>query len=208
MALAVAVIIGAILVPAMHVAVASSGRAFEVADVPERGVGMVMGARAYPSGPSPFLAGRLDLAVALYKAGKLRAILVTGDGLPRSHDEPAIMKQYLVDRGVPADDVVEDPAGFDTYDSCVRARDVFGVTELTILTQDYHVGRAVAICRAVGVDAVGVGDETARERFFDTWLRAAVREWPANLKMEWDLLSRRVPQQDAFDDSLLRAAEG
>ena len=190
----------------IHLASVSAGRTHSADDVPQRGVGMVLGAKTHPDRPSAFLAARLDLALELFKAGKIRAILVTGDGLERSNFETKVMREYLVERGVPPEQIVEDPAGFDTYDSCVRARDVFGVTELTVITQDYHVGRAIAICELVGVDAVGVGDTTMLGRFPYNWVKGASREWAANLKVEWDTLTKRQPQQDPYDPSLLEAA--
>ncbi len=190
----------------IHLASVSAGRTHSADDVPQRGVGMVLGAKTHPDRPSAFLAARLDVALELFKAGKIRAILVTGDGLERSNFETKVMREYLVERGVPPEQIVEDPAGFDTYDSCVRARDVFGVTELTVITQDYHVGRAIAICELVGVDAVGVGDTTMLGRFPYNWVKGASREWAANLKVEWDTLTKRQPQQDPYDPSLLEAA--
>ncbi len=195
-----------VVVSAARVAWLSSGRTFDVDSVPERGVGMVLGAKADPWGPSAFLASRLDVAITLFEAGRIRAILVSGDGLPRSNNEPEVMKAYLVERGVPADRIVEDPAGFDTYDSCVRARDVYGVTEMTVITQDYHLPRAMAICREVGVDAVGVADTTIRDRFPALWTKGWTREWAANLKMEWDVVTRRQPQQDPPTTALTDAA--
>ena len=190
----------------IHLASVSAGRTHSADDVPQRGVGMVLGAKTHPDRPSAFLAARLDVALELFKAGKIRAILVTGDGLERSNFETKVMREYLVERGVPPEQIVEDPAGFDTYDSCVRARDVFGVTELTVITQDYHVGRAIAICELVGVDAVGVGDTTMLGRFPYNWVKGASREWAANLKVEWDTLTKRQPQQDPYVPSLLEAA--
>ena len=190
----------------IHLASVSAGRTHSADDVPQRGVGMVLGAKTHPDRPSAFLAARLDVALELFKAGKIRAILVTGDGLERSNFETKVMREYLVERGVPPEQIVEDPAGFDTYDSCVRARDVFGVTELTVITQDYHVGRAIAICELVGVDALGVGDTTMLGRFPYNWVKGASREWAANLKVEWDTLTKRQPQQDPYDPSLLEAA--
>lgn len=190
----------------IHLASVSAGRTHSADDVPQRGVGMVLGAKTHPDRPSAFLAARLDVALELFKAGKIRGILVTGDGLERSNFETKVMREYLVERGVPPEQIVEDPAGFDTYDSCVRARDVFGVTELTVITQDYHVGRAIAICELVGVDAVGVGDTTMLGRFPYNWVKGASREWAANLKVEWDTLTKRQPQQDPYDPSLLEAA--
>jgi len=182
----------------------SAGRTHLPADVPHRGVGMVLGARAYPTHPSTFLAARLDVAVELYARGKINAVLVTGDGLPRSFDEPKVMKDYLVAHGVPATAVFEDGAGFDTYDSCIRARDTFGLTELTVISQDYHLPRIIAICRELGIDAVGVPDRTIRRRRGPKWVRGLLREQLANLKMEWDLFTRRRPQREDPLDPTLR----
>lgn len=196
-----------VIASGVRVAWMSSGRAFDAETVPVRDVGMVLGAKADKDRPSAFLAARLDLAQRLYEDGRIRAILVSGDGLERANRETDVMRDYLVERGVPAGKIVQDPAGFDTYDSCVRARDVYGVRELTVITQDYHLGRAIAICSLVGVDAVGVGDTSMRRRYPLNWLKGVSREWAANLQMEWDVLSGRQPQQDAPDSSLGSAVE-
>ncbi|MEO7587814.1 MAG: ElyC/SanA/YdcF family protein [Arachnia sp.] len=199
-------LVGAIVFGARHVSHVAAGRVYSVDDVPPRAIAMVLGAKADQQRPSAFLAARLDLAVDLYEKGAIRAVLVSGDNRAESNHETTVMRDYLVAHGVPGDKVVEDPAGFDTYDSCVRARDVFGVTEMIILTQLYHLERAITICQDIGVDSVGVGDVTARDNFPDLYSKGEKREWAANLKMEWDLVSRRKPQQDPFDDSLLEAA--
>ncbi|GAB3815437.1 hypothetical protein GCM10028820_12900 [Tessaracoccus terricola] len=206
--LAGAAVVAAVVVGARHVAEGSQGRIHTVADVPETPIAMVLGAAAHPNGrPSAFLAARLDLAVELYEAGRIRAVLVSGDNLPRANFQTTVMREYLVARGIPDEQVVEDPAGYDTYDSCVRARDVFGVEDMVILSQEYHLARAITICNEVGVDAVGVGDLTTQQRFPLVYLKGEAREWIANLKMEWDLATERVPQQDPFDPSLLDAAQ-
>lgn len=189
-----------------HVAAMSKGRVHAVDEAPSVPIAMVLGAKADPGRPSRFLAARLDLAVTLWAKGRIKAVLVSGDGEARSNFETRVMRDYLVERGIPADRIVEDPAGFDTYDSCVRARDVFGVTSLVVLSQEYHVRRAVAICRDIGVDAVGVGDTSVRDQFTEVYARGEAREWLANLKMEWDLFTRRSPRQDPFDPALLEAA--
>ena len=197
---------GAIALGAQHVSRVSAGRTFAVDEIPARPIAMVLGAKAYAGRPSFFLAARLDLAVELYRRDKIRAVLVSGDNTPASHFETTVMRNYLVERGVPAAKVVEDPAGFDTYDSCVRARDVFGVEEMIILTQLYHLERAITICTDVGVDAIGVGDVSTRDRFPHLYKNGVRREWAANIKMEWDLITRRTPQQDPFQPALLEAA--
>ncbi|MFT3888033.1 MAG: ElyC/SanA/YdcF family protein [Arachnia sp.] len=195
----------AVVVSAARVAWLSSGRVYAADAVPEGGVGLVLGARADPGRPSAFLAARLDVAITLFTEGKIRAVLVSGDNSASSNYETTQMRHYLEERGVPSDLIFEDPAGYDTYDSCVRARDVFGLAALTVVTQDYHLGRAIAICRQIGIDAIGVPDEVARARYPAVWAKGQSREWAANLKMEWDVLTARQPQQDPFDGSLLQA---
>ena len=190
-----------------RVAWLSSGRVFEAADVPEQGVGMVLGAQANPGGPSAFLAARLDMAIDLYQSGKIRAILVTGDGRPSANDEPLVMRRYLESKGVPGAKIVEDPAGFDTYDSCVRAHDVYGVEQMTVITQGYHLNRALAACGEAGIDAFGVADTSMLRRYPYNWAKGVVRELPANVKFAWDGWSARQPQQDPPDPALLDAAE-
>jgi vancomycin permeability regulator SanA len=172
---------------------ASQGRISTVADVAAKPVAIVFGAAIYASGaPLPYLQSRLDLAYELFKAGKVRAILVSGDNRRVDYNEPDAMRAYLIKRGVPAVKVVADYAGFDTYATCVRANRIFGITAAILTTQAYHLPRAIATCRAAGVDSWGVGD-AAGSRFTAEWQLDSLREWPANVKMALDLLSRRQP---------------
>ena len=115
--LALASVVGAIVFGARHVTQVSTGRTFGVDDVPERAVAMVLGAKADGRQPSAFLAARLDLAVELYEKGTIKAVLVSGDNTALSHYETTVMRDYLVTNGVPTEQVVEDPAGYDTYES-------------------------------------------------------------------------------------------
>lgn len=175
--------------------------------VPVNDVALVLGAQIYPDGvPSPYLQGRLELAKTLYDTGKVRAILVSGDNGVEHYNEPDGMRQYLIDAGVPAKKVVADYAGFDTYDSCVRAREVFGVTSLTIVTQEYHLPRAVTTCKLTGMHTYGVGDHSvAKNR---TWRYGQLRELAANFKMVYDLASQRTPvlgkRETSVDEALGR----
>ncbi len=179
----------------------------DAALVPPAPVALVLGAQVYPSGrPSPFLAGRLDLAKRLYDDGKVRAILVSGDNMAAEYDEPDAMRGYLVDAGVPADRVVADHAGFDTYDSCVRAQRVFGVDRVVVVTQGYHLPRAVATCRALGLDATGVGDTSVQGG--EAWRRGALRDLLACVKTVIDLGTRREPVLGERETSLDRALAG
>jgi len=159
--------------------------------LPPAPVALVLGAEVYADGrPSAFLRGRLDLAVELYRRCLVQRILASGDGRSPFYDETAGMHDYLVAAGVPEADVLLDPAGVDTYDSCLRARDTFGLTRLVVVSQTYHLPRALAICRALGIEAWGAGDETVRSHA-RTWGHGDRREFAANLKLVWDVLSRR-----------------
>lgn len=185
----------------------ASGHVFTAADVPDAPVALVLGAQVEADGtPSPFLAARLEIARQLYAAGKVKVVLVSGDHMNWDYDEPDAMRRWLVDRGVPAEKVVRDHAGFDTYDSCARARRVFGVRRATVVTQSFHLPRAVALCRQVGIETNGVGDDTVR-RFAEQWRISTTREYGASVKAAVDVLSRRDPvhlgrHETGVDDAL------
>jgi vancomycin permeability regulator SanA len=161
--------------------------------VPTRDVALVLGAGLRPDGsPSTYLRRRLNAAAELYEAGTVRAILVSGDNATVSHDEPTAMRDWLVAAGVPADVVVRDFAGFDTHDTCVRAHEVFGVTSAVVITQDYHLRRALFSCAQAGIDVVGQGVSAASVEPARA-LRYRLRELPACLTAAWDALTDRRP---------------
>jgi len=101
------------------------------------------------------LQDRLDSAFELYEAGKIENILVSGDNSEADYNESDNMAKYLQERGVSEDDIYIDYAGFDTYDSMYRADYIFGVKDMIIFTQEYHLSRSIYIARRLGIDAVG-----------------------------------------------------
>ncbi|WP_460809621.1 SanA/YdcF family protein [Microlunatus endophyticus] len=164
--------------------------------MPGTPVGIVFGALTYADGtPSSFLRGRLDLGLELLRRKKIDSILVSGDHDAEFYDETAAMRDYLVDHGVPANRIIVDPYGFDTYDTVVRARDVYGAVAATMITQSYHLPRAVATARAVGLDAVGVGDTSVRVRRI-AWTKGLIRDQLACVKTVYDLATKRRPMQE------------
>ncbi len=185
-------------------------RVTTAAEAPYRPVALVLGAGVQPDGrPTPFLAARLDVAADLLRRGKVDLLLVSGDDRAEARRESTTMQRYLVEqRGVDPDRIVLDDSGRDTYDSCVRARRVFGVTEVTLVSQAYHLPRALAVCRAVGLDAVAVGDQTMRDYAPPVWAEGATRERFAAVKAVVDVLSRRDPvlgpPQSAVTERLAR----
>jgi vancomycin permeability regulator SanA len=174
------------------------------ANVPSTPVALVLGSLETDGRPSAFLQARLDVARELYARGKVRAILVSGDNSRPDYDEPTAGREYLVARGVPAGSIALDYAGFDTYDSCVRAHRIFGVTRLTVVTQDYHLPRAVALCRSVGVDAVGAGTDAHQSSFYG--FVAEKRELFANVKAALDTATGRDPVFLGPPEESVRAA--
>ncbi|MCG5215047.1 ElyC/SanA/YdcF family protein [Streptosporangium soli] len=179
-----------------------------IEEVPAAPVALVLGAGVRGERPTPMLARRLDITAALYHAGKVRAILLSGDNGRAGYDEPTVMRDYLLAKGVPGEQVVLDYAGFDTWDSCVRARQVFGARRLTVVTQVFHLPRAVTLCRTAGIETFGVGDDSAG-RWSATYVYA-MREFVASAKGFLDSVVLRSqprfpgPRETSLEHALTR----
>jgi SanA protein len=120
-------------------------------------VAIVFGAGVWRGNrPSPVLYDRIATAVELYKAGKAQKLLMTGDNRFANYNEPAVMRETALEMGVPDNDIVLDYAGRRTYDSCYRAKEIFGVRRAVLVTQAFHIDRAMYLCHSVGIDCVGV----------------------------------------------------
>ncbi|HEY8911554.1 MAG TPA: ElyC/SanA/YdcF family protein [Desulfosporosinus sp.] len=129
-------------------------------DVPNADAILVLGAYVLPNGTvSSMLNDRLTVGYELYKQGKAPKLLVSGDHGRRDYDEVNSMKTFLINKGVPSRDIFMDHAGFSTYESVYRARDVFEVHKVIIVTQEYHLMRAVFDARALGLEAYGVASD-------------------------------------------------
>lgn len=121
---------------------------------------LVLGAYVFPDGTmSPMLADRIDVGYELYQMGKAPKILVSGDHGRQDYDEVNTMKAYLKNQGIPSQNIFMDHAGFSTYESIYRARDIFKVKKVIIVTQRYHLLRAVFIARELGIEAYGVSSD-------------------------------------------------
>ena len=157
---------------------------------PKTQVALVLGASVTSGGNlSPVLKERADQAVALYRAGKVQKILVTGDNATLSHDEVDPVGKYMFALGIPKSDIFLDHAGFDTYSSMYRARDVFDVTSMTIVSQPFHLPRAVYIARSLGPTAYASQASTNGLNMYNY-----IREIPASTKAEYDILFARIPK--------------
>ncbi|WP_246236146.1 SanA/YdcF family protein [Streptomyces boluensis] len=179
------------LLPATWMHAVANDRVRDAAEVPRAKVAVVFGAGLWGGEPSPYLAHRLDAAAELYRAGRIEVVLVTGDNSREEYDEPDAMRGYLTERGVPDHRVVSDYAGFDTWDSCVRARKIFGVDRAVLISQGFHIRRAVALCRDAGISAYGVGVDEPHDA---TWYYGGVRELIASGKAAGDALFEPDPR--------------
>jgi len=165
---------------------------FSSADaVPERPVAIVLGASVYRSGkPSEMLRSRLDVALGLYRAGKVKKLLLTGDHRP-GYDEITPMRRHVLAGGVPPRDVFTDVAGFTTFESMARARAVFGVEAAIVVTQAFHLPRAIYLARGLGIDAVGLEADRPNTR---PSLMLLGRETLARVRAVADLHRGRKPR--------------
>ncbi len=171
----------------------TSSRVYEDSSaVPARDVALVLGTRrTTPDGrwSNPHFAHRIEAAAALYRAGKVKRLLVSGDNHVRGYDEPSDMRDALVAAGVPAQAIALDYAGFRTLDSVVRAKEVFGQTSLVVVSEQFHNYRAVFICRHFGIDAVAYSAEPV-SLHVSAW--PAFREYLARVKVVLDLYVLRT----------------
>jgi SanA protein len=171
----------------------------QVADVPAQPAAIVFGAGYLPSGRlSNALADRMDTAIDLYEAGKVNKLLLTGDNRRADYNEPAAMARYAEARGIPAGDLVLDYAGRRTYDSCYRAGEIFGLEQAVLVTQAFHLPRALLTCDRLGLEVVGVSAD--RHRYIRSlWyeireLAALTRAWlDLNLVKPLPVLGEPVP---------------
>jgi len=138
-------------------------RIYDVAAVSPSRVAIVFGAGVRRDGsPTPILRERVDVAADLYFSGKVQKLLLTGAEGIQGRNEPESMQQYALALGVPDEALVIDPAGLSTYDSCYRARAIFGLREAILVTQPFHLDRALYLCDAFDISAVGVPAQLRR----------------------------------------------
>ena len=159
----------------------SISRIASVDSASQRPVAIVFGAGLLRDGsPTPVLRDRVETAAELYFAGKVQKLLMSGDNRFVEYNEPAAMRAYALELGVPDDAIVLDYAGRRTYDTCYRAKEIFGVDQALLVTQRFHLPRALVICNGLGVEGQGVSaDRRAyRRSSLGIW---NLRELPATL---------------------------
>lgn len=154
----------------------------EVDEMPNRKIAVVLGtsSRVASGRRNLFFTYRMDATADLYHAGKVRKVLVSGDNALKEYDEPSDMRTALIERGIPPGDIVLDYAGFRTFDSVVRTRDVFGQDSVIFVSQKSHVQRALFIARSKKMEGLGyvASDPPPTQKV----LKVRLREWLARVK--------------------------
>jgi len=166
---------------------------YKVTTVSTQKVALVFGAGLTKSGEAtPILKDRVETAVQLYNAGKVKKLLMSGDNRFVNYNEPKAMRQYALELGVPDADIVLDYAGRRTYDSCYRAKAIFGVKDAILVTQKFHLPRALFLCNMLGVNGIGVAADNFRyqKRSLLYW---NMRELPATVTAFMDLITQPLP---------------
>lgn len=165
----------------------------KINDLPKNKVGLLLGTSKYMAkgGINLYYAYRIDAAVALFKAGKIDYILVSGDNGSEYYDEPTTFKGDLIKRGIPEDRIVLDFAGFRTLDSVVRAKEVFGQDAFTIISQKFHNERAIYLAKNFKIDAIAFNAKDVGNLY---GLRTRGREYLARVKASIDVLFNVQPK--------------
>lgn len=166
----------------------SLNRIFSIQEAPEVPVGIVFGAGLNKDGTvTAVLRHRVEAAADLYFQGKVQKLLMSGDNRFVDYNEPGAMYSYAVELGVPPEDIVLDYAGRRTYDTCYRARDIFQVKKALLITQRFHLPRALFICSQLGLEAYGVNADQLPYRL-ESHLIWNLREVPATWVAIWEVL--------------------
>jgi SanA protein len=194
--LLVVVVLGVIIVALSRLVTGlyTRPKTFTAANVPTRRVAIVFGAGLWRNGTAtPVLRDRVQTAAHLYFAGKVEKILMSGDNRFVDYNEPAVMQEVALSLGVPETAIVLDYAGRRTYDTCYRAKVIFGVTEAILVTQSFHLPRAIYECNQLGIDSVGV-EAGQRTYAMSSVLYWNMRELVATVAALWDVnISHPVP---------------
>ena len=187
-------LLGGILLCDAIIEASTRGRLYDQADaIPYNKVGLVLGtARHRPEGGiNPYYQYRIDATLALYRAGKISYVLVSGDNGSIYYNEPHTIKKDLVASGIPEERIFLDYAGFRTLDSMIRAKVIFGLDSVTVISQEFHNERARYIAGKKDLYAIGYN---ARDISGPEGIKVHLREYPARVKVFLDLLFNTQPR--------------
>lgn len=177
----------------------------DVNSIPYNDVGMVLGTNPNTKygKNNPYFYNRVDAVEKLYKAGKIKFVLISGDNKTKNYSEPDVMRKILIERGVPAEVIYIDYAGFRTLDSVIRAKSIFGQTKMTVISQKFHNERSIVLGEWQGMDLIGFNAkdvEVKRSKY-----KVIAREGFARVKLYLDMLVGKEPH---FGGNPITIAEG
>lgn len=184
------------MVCSAHYAIAKNavGKVYsEIDDIPNNRVGLVLGtAKTLKNGRTNlYFTYRIDATVKLFKAGKIEYVLVSGDNGSKGYDEPSDFKQALINKGIPENKIFLDYAGFRTLDSVVRAKKVFGVTDITFISQQFHNERAIYLAEHFGMNPIAFSAQNVSRKYS---VKVRIREYFARTKMFLDIIIGTEPK--------------
>lgn len=177
----------------IYTVISADKNTYLVETVPVHRAAIIFGAGLWRDGsPTPILKDRVETGAKLFFAGKVEKLLMTGDNSLVEYNEPEAMRQYALELGVPESAIVLDYAGRRTYDSCYRAKEIFMLQDAILVTQKFHLARALFLCNGLGMkgDGVEAANKVYRKSSLLMW---NIRELPATLTAFADLITRPLP---------------
>ncbi len=188
------VIVGLVAIVSVNYYVKSSTKKniyYSIKKFPKNDVGIIFGAGINGDQPSKYLKDRLDAGIALYKANRINKILLSGDNGRDEYDELTVMKNYCYKHGVDTTKIFIDYAGFDTYSTMYRAKHIFNIKKATLISQEYHLNRAIYIGQKLGIKSVGY---SANNGGYLGYKYVTFREYGSIFKSFFDVLRNREPR--------------
>jgi SanA protein len=178
-------LLGVIVANRKIVKTAKGFHSFEINRVPSGRVGLLLGTSKYLKGGgiNYYYEFRVRAAVALYKSGKVSCFILSGDNGNKNYDEPSAMRDDLMRRGIPGSAVVLDYAGFRTFDSMVRCKEIFGKSKVVVISQRFHNERAIYIGKQLGMEVYGFNAQDVKQ---SSGFKTKVREYLARVKVFYD----------------------
>ena len=183
-----------ILTPNFIIEYNAKGKTYSsIKNIPKNKVGLILGAskRLSNGNTNLYYKYRLEAAIKLYKSGKITHILISGDNSRKGYDEPTDFKNDLINRGIPSNKIYLDYAGFRTLDSVIRAKQIFGLTSITLISQQFHNERAIYLAEKQGIKAIGFNAKNVKKRY---GIKTRLREYLARTKACIDILFNKKPK--------------
>jgi len=187
-------IVGLVVIVSVNYYVKSSTKKniyYSIKKFPKNDVGIIFGAGINGDQPSKYLKDRLDAGIALYKANRINKILLSGDNGRDEYDELTVMKNYCYKHGVDTTKIFIDYAGFDTYSTMYRAKHIFNIKKAILISQEYHLNRAIYIGQKLGIKSVGY---SANNGEYLGYKYVTFREYGSIFKSFFDVLRNREPR--------------